>query len=128
VEINLKSGLTIKIWSFSENLNCHQAQWLSELQDYDFQLIHKPGNTMKKADTLSCRPDHDTRKEDNEDRILLKEERFRILVMDKEELWKELEDTKEFIEAEVKAALKEGREGWRKEEKVILWKERAYVL
>ena len=48
--------------------------------------------------------------------------------MDKEELWKELEDTKEFIEEEVKAALKEGKEEWRKEEKVILWKERAYVL
>ena len=48
--------------------------------------------------------------------------------MDKEELWKELENTKEFIEEEVKAALKEGKEGWRKEEKVILWKERAYVL
>ena len=82
---------------------------------------------MKKADTLSCRPDHDTGKEDNEDRILLKEERFRILVMDKGELWKELEDTEEFIEEEVEAALKEGREGWRKEGKVILWKERAYV-
>jgi len=66
---------------------------------------------MKKVDTLLHRPDHDTGKEDNEDRILLKEERFRILVMDKEELWKELEDAKEFIEEEVKAALKEGKEG-----------------
>jgi len=66
---------------------------------------------MKKADTLLHRPDHDTGKEDNKDRILLKEERFRILVMDKEELWKELEDAKEFIEEEVKAALKEGKEG-----------------
>jgi len=49
---------------------------------------------MKKADILSCRPDHDIGKEDNEDRILLKEKRFRILVMDKGELWKELEDAK----------------------------------
>ena len=32
-------------------------------------------------------------------------------MMDKEELWKELEDAKEFIEEEVKAALKEGKEG-----------------
>jgi len=82
---------------------------------------------MKKADTLSCRLDHDIGKEDNKDRILLKKERFRILVIDKGELWKELEDAKEFIEEEVEAALKKGREGWRKEGKVILWKERAYV-
>ena len=64
---------------------------------------------MKKIDTLSCRLDHDTGKEDNKDRILLKEERFRILVMDKGELWKELEDAEEFIEEEMKAALKEGK-------------------
>jgi len=83
---------------------------------------------MKKADTLSHRLDHDTGKEDNKDRILFKEERFRILVIDKGELWKELEDAKEFIEEEVKAALKEEKEEWRKEGKVILWKERAYIL
>jgi len=41
---------------------------------------------MKKADTLSHRPDYDTGKENNEDRILLKEKRFRILVIDKGEL------------------------------------------
>ena len=82
---------------------------------------------MKKADTLSHRPDYDTGKEDNEDRILLKEKRFRILVIDKGELQKELEDAKEFIKKEMKVALKEGREGQRKEEKVILWKERAYI-
>jgi len=64
---------------------------------------------MKKTDTLSCRLDHDTGKEDNKDRILLKEERFRILVMDKGELWKELEDAEEFIEEEMEAALKEGK-------------------
>ena len=132
----LWGGNKFEVWTDHKNLeffrkpqklNRRQARWLSELQDYDFQLIHKPGNTMKKADTLSRRPDHDTGKKDNEDRILLKEERFRILVMDKGELWKELEDAEEFIEEEVEAALKEGREGWRKEGKVILWKERAYV-
>ena len=65
---------------------------------------------MKKADILSHRPDHDTGKKNNKDRILLKEERFRILVMDKRELWKELEDAKDFIEKEMEAALKEERE------------------
>ena len=115
----LWGGNKFEVWTNHKNLeffrkpqklNHCQAQWLSELQDYNFQLIHKPGNTMKKADTLLHRPDHDTGKKDNKDRILLKEKRFRILVTDKGEIWKKLEDAKEFIEEEVKAALKEGRE------------------
>ena len=47
-----------EIWSDHKNLgyfrkpqklNCRQAHWLCELQDYNFELIHKPGNTMKKV-------------------------------------------------------------------------------
>jgi len=36
-----------------QKLNRHQTRWLSELQDYNFEIIHKSGNLMKKADTLS---------------------------------------------------------------------------
>ena len=47
-----------EIWSDHKNLgyfhkpqklNHRQAHWLSKLQDYNFELIHKPGNTMKKV-------------------------------------------------------------------------------
>jgi len=57
-----------------QKLNRHQARWLSELQDYNFKIIHKSGNLMKKADTLSQQPDHDLGKGDNEERTVLKGE------------------------------------------------------
>ena len=57
-----------------QKLNCYQAQWMTELQEYDFQPVHKPGNSQKKVDTLSRRPDHSQGKDDNEDQTVLKGE------------------------------------------------------
>ena len=36
-----------------EKLNRRQAQWLTELQEYDFTLHHIPGKSNSKADILS---------------------------------------------------------------------------
>jgi len=41
---------------------------------------------------------------------LLKEERFRILIVERGKFWKELEDTEEFIEEKVKMAVDKERE------------------
>jgi len=41
-----------------QKLNRQQAHWMMELQEYNFQLIHKLGSSQKKMDALSCRPDH----------------------------------------------------------------------
>jgi len=46
---------------------------MTELQEHDFQLIHKPGNSQKKVDMLSKRPDHRQGKNNNEDQTVLKE-------------------------------------------------------
>jgi len=43
-----------------------------KLQEYDFQLIHKPGNTQKKVDALSQRPDYIQGKDNNKNQTLLK--------------------------------------------------------
>jgi len=59
-----------------QKLNCCQARWLSELQDYNFKIIHKSENLMKKADILSQQPDHNLGKGDNEERTVLKGEWF----------------------------------------------------
>jgi len=40
-----------------QKLNHHQARWTTELQEYNFQLVHKPGSSQKKVDALSRRPD-----------------------------------------------------------------------
>ncbi|CDO74530.1 hypothetical protein BN946_scf184859.g1 [Trametes cinnabarina] len=49
-------------------LNPRQAQWVVELQNYDFTLIQ------------SRRVDHETKETEGEDVVVLKEEWFRVLV------------------------------------------------
>lgn len=72
---------------------------------YDFQLIHKPDSSQKKVDALSHRPNYTQGKNDNEDQMLLKEEQFRSIVTKEDEFWKEIEEAKELIEEEVRAAI-----------------------
>lgn len=60
----------------SRKLNRRQARWSGELQDYDFQITHKPGKIHAKPDALSRRKDHDDGSHDNEDKILLPDNLF----------------------------------------------------
>jgi hypothetical protein len=55
-------GHHFEIWTDHQNLtyfreaqkiNRRQACWYTELQDFDFELIHKKGSQMGKADLLS---------------------------------------------------------------------------
>ena len=64
-----------------QRLNPRQARWVVELQNYDFNLIHRPGSTMGKADALSRRADHSEGVEEDEAAVLLKEEWFRAVPM-----------------------------------------------
>ena len=59
-----------------QKLNHRQAWWHTELQEYDFLLVHKPGAQMKKADLLTHRTDFQAGREDNRDITLLKEDAF----------------------------------------------------
>jgi len=65
---------------------------------------------VRKKDSLSHRLDHDIEKSNNKNRILLRKERFRILIVEKGKFWKELEDTEEFIEEKVKITIDKERE------------------
>ena len=58
---------------------------------------------------------------------MLKEEWFRNLTIQEGEFWKEIEEAEEFTEEEVRGAIERSEEGWRREGKVILWKERIYI-
>jgi len=75
---------------------------MTELQEYSFQLVYKPGNTQKNVDALSQRPDHAQGEEDNKNQTLLKEEVFRQLTTAEGEFWREIEKAEEFIEEEIK--------------------------
>ena len=76
---------------------------------------------------MSRRSDHSQGKNDNEDQTVLKEEWFRSIKIQEGEFWKEIEEAEEFMEEEVRKVIERSEEGWRKEGKVILWKERIYV-
>jgi len=77
---------------------------------------------------LSRRPDHSQGKNNNEDKTVLKEEWFRNIMTQEGEFWKEIEEAEEFAEEEVRGAVERSEEGWKRKEKVILWKERIYIL
>ena len=100
---------------------------MTELQRYNFQLIHKPGSSQKKVDTLSHRLDHTQGKNDNKDQILVKGEWFRNIVTQEDKFWKEVEEAEEFIEEEIREAVECEKEGQRRQRKVLFQKGRIYV-
>jgi hypothetical protein len=77
--------LPILIWTDHQNLmywiepqkvGPRAATWQVELTQYNYELRHKPGNTMK-ADALSRRPDFDTENTANNHLIVLPLDRFK---------------------------------------------------
>ena len=40
------------------NLNCHQAQWLLDLSEFDLYFEHVPGKDPSTPNALSCQPNH----------------------------------------------------------------------
>ena len=70
----------LEYWRTAQNLTRRQARWALYLSRFDFVIVHKPGTSNGKADALSRRPDHQhDDSDDNQGRILLSPERFRIL-------------------------------------------------
>jgi len=66
----------------AKKLNRRQACWALYLSRFDFNLVHKPGPTMGKADALSRHADHKEGIEhDNENVVLLKPEFFKVRVL-----------------------------------------------
>jgi len=59
--------------------------------------------------------------------MLLKGEWLRNVVIQKGEFWRKVEEAEEFIEEEVRGAIERREERWRKDGKVLLWRERVYV-
>ena len=77
--------IPFKIWTDHQNLqyfhkpqklNHRKVHWITELSEYSFELLHKPGKSMGKADALSRITGLETGVNDNKDIILLKPEFF----------------------------------------------------
>ncbi len=59
-----------------QKLNRRQARWVTELVEYDIQMIHKPGRMIGKADALSRMTCLEKGEKDNKNIVLLKPEFF----------------------------------------------------
>ena len=71
----------------AKKLNRRQARWALYLTRFHFNLIHKSGSSMGKADALSRRPEHKEGVElDNKNMTLLKPSFFRIQALQQGQL------------------------------------------
>jgi len=66
----------------AKQLNQRQARWSLYLSCFNFTLHHKPGKSMGKLDTLSCRSDHGTGANDNSDVMLLTPKLFVVCALE----------------------------------------------
>jgi len=55
----------------AKKLNRRQARWSLLLARFDFIMHHHPSKSMGKTDALSCRSNHGTGSEDNDNMVLL---------------------------------------------------------
>jgi hypothetical protein len=62
-------------WAAPQKVGPHAATWQVELQQYNYELHHKPGE-QNKADALSRWPDYDTGNPMNDHLIVLPRDRF----------------------------------------------------
>lgn len=140
----LGASIQFGIWTDHQNLsyfkkphelNRRQAWWITELQEYDFTLHHKPGKTNIKADILSRRADHKRGEKDNENVVLLKPELLRrmeveIKASDNEFVKRIKEATRSSrrIDRVVEMMLVNKEKHWHKEDGLVTWQNGIYVL
>jgi hypothetical protein len=130
---------SFEIWTDHKNLqyfhtarklNRRQARWALDLTEYNFSFVHKPGHDQKQPDALSCRPDYDKGHDDNDDEILLGAELFRTIIdlsTEGDTILKDVCHASHHVEKKMWKNAERGVDGWRKENGLILWRERVYV-
>lgn len=129
-----------EIWSDHQNLqyfrkpqklNRRRARWVTELAEYDFVLVHKPGTQMVKSDLLSRRAGHEKGENDNLDVTMLKNKFFVreiILETPEEDLLKRIKRVKDNQDRIVIIALAKKEAKWVKhDDGLITWQDRIYV-
>lgn len=137
----------IDIWSDHHNLqyfrttrklNRSRARWSAELQDYSFQITHKPGKTQARSDGLSQRRNHDDGSQDNEDQILLEDNLFvkRTEVIDMDLIRSQICDNSNYDEQVIKTlealkgdnrAIAQDLKDWRVQDDLVYYCNRLYV-
>jgi len=66
----------------AKKLNRRQARWSLLLAQFNFIMHHRPGKSMGKTDALSCRSNHGTGSEDNDNMVLLTPNFFAVRALE----------------------------------------------
>ena len=134
----------LEYFTTTKKLNRRQDRWSLELSEYDFTLIHKPGKTHGKMDTLSRRGGHNKGVGDNSNITLLPAGLFTEMpgveflrampaVLDDtpgDALMAEIKQRKDEWEESVKDLWKEGEEdpaGWSQQDGFLTKDNMVYV-
>jgi len=80
----LTDHTNLTYWKSPQNLNRRTARWHADLQEYDFEIKHIPGNTNIPADTLSRPPGVDQGENDNQKITMIPPSRVRTVIILKE--------------------------------------------
>ena len=112
-----------------QKLNRRQARWVTELAEYSFSLVHKPGKSMGKADALSRMTGLETGVNDNKDIILLKPEFFIRQLHDnpESEIVEWIKKSRNVNKTVVEALNSKTKDWVNEVDGIITWKNRMYV-
>ena len=101
------------------------------MQEYNFEMRHKPGTQMTKADLLSRRAGHPDGKDDNEGVTLLPEQWFRSTATQVdgavEKILKRARETREQRDKVVTKSLAIKEADWAETDQLVTWKGRIYI-
>ena len=104
---------------------------MTELGEYHFKLMHKPGKTHVKPDMLSRQPGIDRGEKDNENKKFLKEEHFRQMEFIFEDLGddfvKRIKASGRLKDRVVEKGLLKDDKGSVKEDGIVTWQGHLYV-
>jgi hypothetical protein len=67
----LTDHINLRYWKAPRKLDQRHTQWHTDLEEYDFEMVHIPGSTNGPADALSWPPGMDKGKNDNQDVVMI---------------------------------------------------------
>ena len=76
----LTDHANLTYWKAPRKLDRRHAHWHADLEEYDFKMVHIPGNTNGPADTLSCPPETDKGENDNQNIVMIPPHRIRMAI------------------------------------------------
>ena len=68
-------------WKAPRKLDQRHARWHTDLEEYDFEMVHIPGSTNGPADALSCPPGTDKGENDNQNIVMIPPHHIRMAIM-----------------------------------------------